>query len=217
MGLDGELASIILEMSELGYWMIDMATGAVRASDQFWHMLGYEPGELENTLDNLKKIHHTEDWDKGWDEIAYHIKEKTPYYENELRYLTKKNEWLWCRVRGKIIKWDAEGNPLVFVGYSYSIAEERKYKHQVEKMTLQEAELIQTKNQLEEIAGIIPICSTCKSIRNDEGYWKELESYIETHSNVMFSHGLCESCSEKLYKDKGWFQRYKKRLEEDSK
>lgn len=214
MDFDDDYFFSLAEMSELGYWKIDMVTGDVKCSDQFWEMLGYEQGELESTLDNLKKIHFPEDWDKGWDKIAFHIKEKTPYYENELRYLTKSKEWLWCRVRGKVSKRDDEGKPLIFIGYSYSIAEERKLKHQLEKVKYHEAELLNAKKQLEEIAGIIPICSSCKSIRNDEGYWKELETYIETHSQAIFSHGLCESCSEKLYKDKGWFERYKKRLEE---
>ncbi len=53
------------------------------------------------------------------------------------------------------------------------------------------------KSALDEIKilrGILPICASCKKIRNPEGYWKEIESYIEGHSDIKFSHGICEQC-----------------------
>lgn len=46
---------------------------------------------------------------------------------------------------------------------------------------------------------LLPICSNCKKIRDDKGYWKEIESYIEKHTDSKFSHGICEKCYEKLY------------------
>jgi hypothetical protein len=49
------------------------------------------------------------------------------------------------------------------------------------------------------LSGLLPICANCKSIRNDEGYWKQLESYISSHSEATFSHGICPECLNKLY------------------
>lgn len=60
------------------------------------------------------------------------------------------------------------------------------------------------------LTGLLPICSKCKKVRDNEGYWKQIESYIESHSDVLFSHGLCEHCLEDLYGDKLWFNREKK-------
>lgn len=51
------------------------------------------------------------------------------------------------------------------------------------------------------LSGLIPICSSCKKIRNDKGYWDQLESYIQTHSEAKFSHGICPECAAKLYGD----------------
>jgi len=48
---------------------------------------------------------------------------------------------------------------------------------------------------------IIPICSHCKKIRDDKGYWNQIESYIHDHSETTFSHGICQECAEKLYPD----------------
>jgi len=49
--------------------------------------------------------------------------------------------------------------------------------------------------------GLLPICSSCKKIRDDHGYWNQVETYIGAHSDVEFTHGLCPECIEKLYPD----------------
>ncbi|RKY55180.1 MAG: hypothetical protein DRP89_03805 [Candidatus Neomarinimicrobiota bacterium] len=49
------------------------------------------------------------------------------------------------------------------------------------------------------LRGLIPICASCKKIRDDEGYWKEVESYIREHSDAEFTHGICPDCMKKLY------------------
>ncbi len=51
------------------------------------------------------------------------------------------------------------------------------------------------------LGGLIPICSNCKKIRDDKGYWEHLEKYIQTHSEAQFSHGICPDCAAKLYPD----------------
>ncbi len=61
-------------------------------------------------------------------------------------------------------------------------------------------------NALEEIStlqSILPICSYCKNIRDDEGSWEQMESYISSHSNTKFSHGICPDCLVKARKDAG--------------
>ncbi|HTX19144.1 MAG TPA: two-component regulator propeller domain-containing protein [Bacteroidota bacterium] len=49
------------------------------------------------------------------------------------------------------------------------------------------------------LGGLIPICSNCKKIRDDQGYWKLLEAYLQEHSEAKFSHGICPDCANKLY------------------
>ncbi len=67
---------------------------------------------------------------------------------------------------------------------------------------------IEAKNELLEkqlkeiktLRGFIPICSSCKKIRNDDGFWEAIEVYIRDHSEAEFSHGLCPKCIDELYK-----------------
>jgi PAS domain S-box-containing protein len=49
------------------------------------------------------------------------------------------------------------------------------------------------------LSGLLPICANCKKIRNDQGYWKQLEAYIQSHSEATFTHGICPECMHKLY------------------
>ena len=60
-------------------------------------------------------------------------------------------------------------------------------------------ELQDTLAQLKTLSGLLPICASCKKIRDDDGYWNQLEAYIQDHSDVVFSHGLCPECAKKLY------------------
>jgi len=63
------------------------------------------------------------------------------------------------------------------------------------------AELETTLKEMKTLRGILPICSHCKKIRNDEGYWDQIESYIGKHSETEFSHGICQECAKKYYPD----------------
>ena len=51
------------------------------------------------------------------------------------------------------------------------------------------------------LSGLIPICASCKKIRDDHGYWQQVESYIQKHSEAKFTHGLCPDCMIKFYPD----------------
>ncbi|MEN8188457.1 MAG: response regulator [Thermodesulfobacteriota bacterium] len=55
--------------------------------------------------------------------------------------------------------------------------------------------------EIKTLTGILPICSHCKKIRDDAGYWQQVEQYISENSEAMFSHGICEECLDKHYGD----------------
>ena len=60
-------------------------------------------------------------------------------------------------------------------------------------------ELRYAMEQVRTLSGFLPICASCKKIRDDQGYWGQVEEYISKHSDVQFSHGLCPDCAQKLY------------------
>lgn len=60
-------------------------------------------------------------------------------------------------------------------------------------------ELKKALSEVKKLSGLLPICSNCKKIRDDEGYWKRIEQFISEHSEAEFTHGLCPDCAAKLY------------------
>ena len=81
---------------------------------------------------------------------------------------------------------------LLFSTYENSLQQKRE----LERINKKLKEAFDTINTLH---GIIPICASCKKIRDDKGAWSQVESYISKHSDVQFSHGICPECVKKLY------------------
>ncbi len=63
----------------------------------------------------------------------------------------------------------------------------------------QEIKLKKTLDEVKQLKRLLPICSRCKKIRDDDGYWQELEGYMKEHGDVTFTHGLCPDCANELY------------------
>ncbi len=60
-------------------------------------------------------------------------------------------------------------------------------------------ELRKANDNIKSLKSLLPVCASCKKIRDDRGYWNQIESYIKTHTEADFSHGLCPECTKKLY------------------
>jgi PAS domain S-box-containing protein len=60
-------------------------------------------------------------------------------------------------------------------------------------------ELTDALAQVKTLTGLLPICAACKKIRDDNGYWQQVETYIQKHANVDFTHGICPDCVRRLY------------------
>lgn len=74
-----------------------------------------------------------------------------------------------------------------------------KMKFQHDQLLARAIELEDAMAKIKILSGIIPICSSCKKIRDDAGYWQQVEEYISRYSEAVFSHGICNDCAKKLY------------------
>ncbi|MCK5684592.1 hypothetical protein KAJ27_10735 [bacterium] len=74
-----------------------------------------------------------------------------------------------------------------------------------EKIKLEEAMA-----EIKQLSGLLPICAHCKKIRDDKGYWNNIESYVQQHSEAKFSHSMCTECSDELYGNEDWYVDMKK-------
>jgi len=76
------------------------------------------------------------------------------------------------------------------------IAERERAEQERERLI---EELQRALAEVKRLSGLLPICASCKRIRDDQGYWQQIEAYIRDHSEADFSHGICPECARKLY------------------
>jgi PAS domain S-box-containing protein len=74
---------------------------------------------------------------------------------------------------------------------------ERKRAHDESQRLV--AQLQKALSEVKTLAGLLPICASCKKIRDDKGYWRRVEEYIEDHSEAVFTHSICPQCTKRLY------------------
>lgn len=93
---------------------------------------------------------------------------------------------------------DDKGNQIGVIESFQNITERKQLELKNEQL------MVKMKEALEEVktlSGFLPICASCKKIRDDKGYWNQIESYLKEHSGAEFSHSICPDCAKTLYPD----------------
>jgi len=105
----------------------------------------------------------------------------------------------WIQARGVPIL-NENGEIYRIAGIAVDISERKEMEEERDNLikSLQEA-----LNEIKTLKGIIPICSYCKSIRDNEGAWDKIEAYLAKHSDAAFSHGICPKCLAKARSEAG--------------
>ena len=85
-----------------------------------------------------------------------------------------------------------------YTGILRDITERKQAEAERERLI---GELQKTLAEVKTLGGRLPICSGCKKIRDDKGYWNQVEVYIQQHTDAKFSHGMCPECIKKYYPD----------------
>ncbi len=107
----------------------------------------------------------------------------------------------------KSVYTDSNGKIIGLIGIVSDITERKLAEQEREKLIF---DLTKAAEKVKQLSGLLPICAQCKKIRDDKGYWNNLETYIQTHSEASFSHGLCSDCSDELYGNEDWYIDLKK-------
>ena len=126
------------------------------------------------------------------------LREKGKYEKFVGKQRTKDGRWLDIEVNSSII---VSNNKVIGSrDIVRDITDRKKAEEEKEKLI---SRLQDALNEIKTLKGIIPICSYCKKIRDDEGVWNQLETYIHSHSDAKFSHGACRECYKKQMEELG--------------
>lgn len=129
------------------------------------------------------------------EELICREKGYTGAYELELVRADEKKIFVLCSPKPS---YDSDGQYLGGLGVVTDISLRKNAELQLlrEKEKLEDALA-----KIKTLNGLLPICANCKKIRDDKGYWNQIENYITEHSDILFSHGVCPDCMKKLYPD----------------
>jgi PAS domain S-box-containing protein len=115
-----------------------------------------------------------------------------PQYIVEIQHKDGTNIWLEVNMQPYLV----DGKVAGVIGVARDISKRvRLEKERGDLIT----ELQEALASIRTLKGMLPICASCKRIRNDKGYWSEIEAYVSEHTEAEFTHGLCPECAKKLY------------------
>jgi len=170
--------------------------------------LGYDPEEL--TGKPFENIVHPEDRRKGPVHFVERRVGSRSMRRLEMRLVTKNKgvqDYSLAQVTVEVSargKWDVSDHDistprkrfLYSQGVARDVTERKRMEEEREKLIV---ELKEALLRVRTLSGLLPICSSCKKIRDDEGRWQPLEDYIRDHSEAEFTHTICPECAKKTY------------------
>ena len=122
---------------------------------------------------------------------------KTGMIEAVYRLVLGDGRVIWLKDQAEIERYPEDRTSLS-LGCLTEVTKEMEAAEERERLV---AELQEALSKVKQLSGLLPICASCKKIRDDRGYWNQIEEYIRKHSEADFSHGFCPACLEKLYPD----------------
>ena len=179
---------LLIEQSRDGIVILDQNCKVYEANSKYADMLGY-------TMEEVRELHV---WD--WDFI--HSKEKLKEMVQTVDHSGDHFQTQHRRKDGTIIDVEISTNGSCYRGQKLVLCvcrdiTERKRLERKQKKLIKD--LREALEEIRTLRGIFPICSHCKKIRDDTGYWEQIDVYLKEHSDAEFSHGLCPDCFIKIY------------------
>lgn len=187
-----EEQQIILDSVQAWIYYKDRENRFLRVNKKFADVMGMSREHLEGR--SLFDIYPREQAEAFWKDDSEVITSGRPKMNIILPIDTASGRrWV---LSDKIPYRNAQGDIIGVIGFSMDITERRQMEEERERLI---AELQKALSEVKQLSGLLPICASCKKIRNADGSWEQIESYIKDRSDAEFSHSICPECVEKLY------------------
>jgi PAS domain S-box-containing protein len=181
-------------------WEVDAKGHYTYVSPQIKNILGYEKYEvLGKTPYDLMPPEEAESISK---KINALMAERKPITAFENVNLHKNGRRVILETNG-LPFFDVAGNFRGYRGTDRDITERKQAERALREAAEEREKLIHdlqfALDNVKTLQGLIPICASCKKMRDDKGYWNQVEEYITEHTDASFTHGLCPDCAKKMY------------------
>jgi PAS domain S-box-containing protein len=180
----------ILRTTMDGFWITDIQGRFLDVNDAYCQLIGYSRDELLTMkISDMEAVERPEETAQRIQRIM-----ETGGTRFETRHRCKDGRMIDLEVS---VNYTKIGGKRLFV-FLRDITERKRIEEEREKLI---HELQDALANIKTLRGLLPICSYCKKIRDDKGYWNRIESYIQDHSGAEFTHGMCPECLKKHYPD----------------
>ena len=191
------ILNAILEGTMAGYWEWHIQEDYEYMSPRFKEMFGFEDEEVPNKPDWWQKQIHPDDLPGVFEVYNKHVNSKGEYpYDNEVRYYHKDGSIIWVYCRGKVIEWDAKGNPLKMVGSHVNITTIKKAQEEIEYFFNMSLDLVYKIDTESLLIHSSPSFETLLGWNKKELYHESFLSLVHTGDRQVVEHKL-----EELYSD----------------
>lgn len=181
-------------ISHVGNWIFDLKKNEFSGSDEAFRIFGKEKGEPVSYEDFMMTLHPD---DRTRVDSAVREALTGAPYDIEYRIVHKDGGIRHIKAMGRMEF--AGEKPVNMKGVVQDITEMKMREQEREKLI---SDLQEALRRIKNLSGLIPICANCKRIRDDRGYWRRIEKYIEERSEAEFTHSLCPECEVQLYGEK---------------
>jgi PAS domain S-box-containing protein len=185
----------LIESSTDAILLLDVERNIVTCNQAFLNLFGYQKGEIEGR--SIRIIHPSDESFHSFGKTAYPVIARSGFFRTEWGFTHKDGIIFPAETVTSAIKLP-DGSITGYIAIIRDITERKGAEEEREKLI---HELQEALANIKTLRGLLPICSHCKKIRDDKGYWNQIESYIRDHSGAEFTHGMCPECMKKLYPD----------------
>lgn len=173
-----------------GFWEIDGNGRIVEVNQAYCSLSGYQRSEILGMhIEDLEAIETPE-------ETAVHFERIMSNGHDIFETLHRRKDGSVFPLEVSVTLIDSKGGRMVC--FCRDLTARKAIEQERENLI---SELKDALAQVKTLSGLLPICSYCKKIRDDKGYWTQIESYIHDHSEAEFSHSICQECAKKYYPD----------------
>lgn len=184
----------IFEHSREGIFQVELDGTILSLNPAFARMWGYaSPEEMALEVRSFEYLDCVRPEDR--DRLKRMLRESGQFVDLEMPCRRKDGGLFWVLANAHLFP-GSEGGSACCEGMILDITERKRAEEEREGLILA---LQNAMADVKALSGLLPICSSCKKIRDDQGYWNHLETYISSHSDANFTHGICPDCAREFF------------------
>lgn len=194
-----EQLGMALSAAQMGTWQLDIDSEQLTWSPDASALIGRNARQCDMTFEEYLQMVFPDDRLN----VAHTIQNALDNLlddkpiELEFRLSDRLHEDHWLECKGRVVR-TLTGRPIKLAGVCTDISDRKRAEKEREVLI---KELQATIANVKTLTGLLPICASCKKVRDDHGYWHQVEKYFQEHAPVNFTHGLCPECAHTLYPD----------------